>query len=118
MVTINYLTEPDHMTVEEAWAELDYAGADPRAHVVASDDAGATCVHLLESTGQRVTFPAADLSLAVRRALHAWRSAEVLLARRRGLLPDSELEVAAMPDDAVRMAVDAAMALRDLEARR
>lgn len=117
MVTINYLAEPDHMTAQDAWAELDYAGADPRAHVLASDDAGATCVHLLESTGQRVTITGPDLSHAVRRALHAWRSAEVLLARRRGLLPDSEAEIAALPDEEVRMAVDACMALRDLEVR-
>lgn len=112
---VTYLTEPATLTTEDVWAELIATGADPRAHAVYDDDQpAAACVHLLERDGGPVTFRAPNLGDALRRALLAWRRAEVLYARRRGLLPE-EPEAAAMPIDTVRMAVAAAMALRELE---
>lgn len=105
------------VTIEAAWAELDAAGADPTAHVCADDTPGVSCVHLLGGSGHPVTFRGDTLPAAVRRALAAWRRAEVALARRRGLLPDAA-ELDALTPEAVRMACAAAMALNDLDAAR
>lgn len=106
-----FLTEPATMTANDAWAELNVAGARPTVHGIAGhEDPGASCVHLLGDPG--LSFLAADLGAALRRALTAWRRAEVGYARTRGLLDDS---IDDLPVETVRMAVDAAMALRELE---